>query len=183
MADAGAGTDAQRFVKIYLQDHRAGAESGLRLAERCRDHAPDDETAGELARVVADIESDRRSLATIMAGLDVDPSAVKQVAGIAADRLGRLKLNGRAVRTSPLSALVEVEGLIGAVNIKRELWATLRVLAGGRDAELGSLIDRADDQVTRLRAVHARVAASLFGSPPGSPTTADVAGAGGDGRG
>src|SRR5688572_8209024 len=115
-------SDGRRLLTIYLQDHRAGAEAGVRLAHRCRDHAPDDAAAAELSQVVADIEEDRQTLAAIMAGLGVDRSPVKHVAGLAAERLGRLKLNGRLVRTSPLSVVVELEGLIGAVSVKRQLW-------------------------------------------------------------
>ena len=80
----------------------------------------------ELSRLVTEIADDRRELATIMAGLDIEPSAVKQFVGLAAERLGRLKLNGHAVRTSPLSVLVELEGLIGAVSIKRWMRCTSR---------------------------------------------------------
>jgi hypothetical protein len=171
-------TSHQRYLEIYLQDHRAGAEAGVRLAQRCRDHATDPEVQTELSRLVADIDEDRRTLATIMAGLDVDPSAVKQIAGMAAERLGRLKLNGRAVRTSPLSVLVELEGLIGAVSMKRELWATLVVLAQPeRDAELQGLIARADDQRARLQALHGRVGEVLFST---SVPTAASDGSGGD---
>jgi hypothetical protein len=155
--------ERSRYLAIYLQDHRAGAEAGVRLAERCRDHATDPEVREELSRIATEIDEDRRTLATIMAGLAVDPSAVKQIAGMAAERLGRLKLNGRAVRTSPLSVLVELEGLIGAVSLKRELWRTLRVLARPvGDADLDGLIARAEDQRARLQALHGRVAADLF---------------------
>jgi hypothetical protein len=69
------------------------------------------------------------------------------------------------VRTSPLSLLVELEGLIGAVSIKRELWTTLQTLATdslGRDAELEALIVRAEDQRARLQAVHGGIASDLF---------------------
>jgi len=100
-----------------------------------------------------------------MAGLGIGPSSVKHVVGLAAERLGRLKLNGRAVRTSPLSLLVELEGLIGAVSIKRELWTTLQTLATdslGRNAELATLIARADDQRARLQTVHGGIASDLF---------------------
>jgi hypothetical protein len=175
--------DHQRFLAIYLQDHRAGAEAGVRLAERCRDHAPDADTKTELSSLVVEIDEDRRTLATMMAGLDVDPSTVKQIAGLAAERLGRLKLNGRAVRTSPLSVLVEIEGLIGAVSMKRELWATLGTLAARRpqhDAELEALIARADDQRTRLQTLHGHVAAQVFatssGPAPSAPTGAFAGG-------
>jgi hypothetical protein len=170
MDQHGADAEAQRYLTIYLQDHRAGAEAGLRLAERCRDHAPDEAAAAELSRLVTEIDDDRRALATIMAGLDVDPSTVKHIAGLASERLGRLKLNGRAVRTSPLSVLVELEGLIGAVSIKRELWATLRALAAsgaGQHADLEALATRADDQRARLQRLHGRVVGEVFaGSQP-----------------
>jgi hypothetical protein len=163
--------DHQRFLAIYLQDHRAGAEAGVRLAKRCRDHAPDADTKSELSSLVDEIDEDRRTLATMMAGLDVDPSTVKQIAGLAAERLGRLKLNGRAVRTSPLSVLIELEGLMGAVSMKRELWATLATLAvrGPRlDAELEALIARADGQRARLQTLHEQVAPQVF-APSSAP--------------
>jgi len=158
--------DRRRYLAIYLQDHRAGADAGVRLAERCRSHAGDPDTVAELSRLVADIDEDRTSLAGIMTGLDVDSSRFKQVAGMAAERLGRLKLNGRIVRTSPLSVLVELEGLIGAVSLKRGLWVTLQTLAVGRDGELEGLVARADDQRRRLETLHARTAAGLFGTRP-----------------
>src|SRR5215207_1226807 len=110
--------DRRRYLTIYLRDHRAGAETGVRLAQRCRDHAPDPETEAELSRLVDEIDHDRRTLITIMAGLDIDPSKAKHIAGLATERLGRLKLNGHAVRTSPLSVLLEVEAMIGAVSMQ-----------------------------------------------------------------
>src|SRR4051812_44992722 len=113
MDDHERGDEGRRYLTIYLQDHRAGAEAGVRLAQRCRDHAPNPATEAVLSEIVTEIDEDRRELATTMAGLGIDPSSVKHVVGLAAERLGRLKLNGRAVRTSPLSLLVELEGLIG----------------------------------------------------------------------
>ena len=65
---------------------RTPGRSGLPLRD---DHAPDADTKTELTSVVAEIDEDRRTLATMMAGLDVDPSTVKQIAGFAAERLGR----------------------------------------------------------------------------------------------
>ena len=167
MNDDAALPDRQRYLAIYLRDHRAGAEAGVRLAERCRDQASDPTTAAELSRIVGEIDEDRRNLATIMAGLDVEPSTVKQIAGMAAERLGRLKLNGRVVRTSPLSELVQLEALVGAVSVKRELWSTLQTMAVGptrEDLELERLIARADDQRARLQSLHERTARRIFGA-------------------
>jgi len=165
MDEHEAGADRRRYLTIYLRDHRTGAEAGVRLAQRCRDHAPNPSTAASLEQIAKEIDADRQALTTIMAGLDIDPSSVKHIAGLIAERVGRLKLNGRAVRTSPLSVLVELEGLIGAVSIKRELWTTLQTLATdtlSSDAELKALIARADDQRAELQAVHGRIASDLF---------------------
>ena len=167
-------SDRQRYLRIYLQDHRAGAEAGVRLAGRCHDHAPDAATAAELAQVHAEIEEDRRALTTIMAGLEIAPSTAKTVAGVAGERVGRLKLNGRLVRRSPLSIVVELEGLIGAVSVKRQLWATLlSMTADGRTADprLDELKDRAEDQRRRLEAIHGRLVRQLF-APAATPVTA-----------
>src|SRR5829696_4423285 len=159
-------SDRRRYLSTYVQDHRAGAEAGVRLARRCRDHAPDPTTADELSRLVDEIDADRVSLAAIMGGLDIAPSALKNVASTTAERVGRLKLNGRLVRPSPLSVVVELEGLIGAVSVKRELWSTLTVLATDAetsDGRLANLLARADDQRGRLQAIHDRVVRRLFG--------------------
>ena len=178
MESEQAASDRQQHLKTYLQDHRAGAEAGVRLAQRCRDHAPDASMAADLARLADEIDEDRRSLAAIMAGLDIAPSATKTVAGVAAERLARLKLNGRLLRTSPLSVVLELEGLVGAVSMKRQLWVTLLALAGDRqaaDPRLHVLLARAEDQRRRLEIIHARVVPQLFGTS-GAPPAASRAG-------
>jgi hypothetical protein len=157
--------DDERYLAIYLQDHRAGAEVGVRLARRCRDHAPDGTTTAELTELVTDIEQDRASLAALMASLGVTPSSFKQLAGTGAELLGRLKLNGRLVRRSPLSVLLELEGLVGAVSTKRQLWATLAQLpatARCADIALESMTARADDQRQRLHVIHVRLVRELL---------------------
>jgi hypothetical protein len=166
-------SDRARYLALYLQDHHAGAEAGVRLVRRCRDHA-DPAFVDQLSQLVTDIEDDFRSLKDIMTGLHVDPSVTKQVAGVAAERLGRLKLNGRLLRRSPLSMVVELEGLIGAVAIKRQLWSTLRSLAGDRrepDSQLDSLIARAEHQRLRLESIHTGVVADVFATPQGAQIT------------
>jgi hypothetical protein len=165
MANDDQQTDRRDHLEIYLQDHRAGAEAGVRLAQRCTDHAPTDATKRLLEALTAEIVEDRNSLDAVMSGLGVRPSSLKMAAGVAGERLGRLKLNGRFVRTSPLSIVVEIEGLIGAVSVKRELWATLTTLASAEepDERLEDLRRRAEDQRTRLQALHSLAVDELFG--------------------
>ncbi len=80
------------------------------------------------------------------------------------ERVGRLKPNGRIVRRSPLSDLIEIEALIDAVSAKRAGWYALAAapLAAPEASQVAELIDRADDQLERLRPVHATVAARVL---------------------
>ena len=76
-----------------------------------------------------------------------------------------MKLNGRFVRRSPLSDVLELEALLSAVRGKRAGWEGMRVLATNDAridvAELDDLIVRADSQIERLVAAHAEAAATL----------------------
>src|SRR5690606_10454463 len=102
-----------------------------------------------------------------MAGADVEPSTLKKVLGAVGERFARLKSNGRFVRYSPSSRVVEIEGLQAGVTLKRELWRALRVSAalGPRTAppSLGELEQRASDQLERLEELHERASIEAFG--------------------
>jgi hypothetical protein len=77
-----------------------------------------------------------------------------------AEKVGRLKPNGHLTTYSPLSRLLELEGLAGGIEMKRALWLALQE----SEAEaMQALIDRAVEQRERLephRAAAARAALS-----------------------
>ena len=78
-----------------------------------------------LAREIAE---DRDDLDRIMSDLGVTPSRFKAALAAAGSQLGRLKLNGRLVRRSPLSDVLELEALGAGVTAKRDLWLALGVV-------------------------------------------------------
>ncbi len=84
-----------------------------------------------------------------------------------AERLGRLKLNGRLVGYSPLSRLTEVEALSAGVTGKRSLWRSLHELAAAEprlDAgRLLTLNARAEQQLSTLDRVRRHVASEALG--------------------
>jgi hypothetical protein len=86
----------------------------------------------------------------------------KNIAFWAAEKAGRLKSNGRLIGYSPLSRLVEFEGLITGINGKLSLWTSLRTIAGDEprlDADvLDRLIDRAHGQVRSVGGLRDRAA-------------------------
>ena len=61
-------------------------------------------------------------------GLGYSRSKVKPAAAWTAEKLGRLKLNGQLRGYSPLSRLIELEGLLIGISGKIGLWQTLTEL-------------------------------------------------------
>lgn len=164
---------AERLLAIYLRDHLAGATVGRELARRAHANNRGTELEPALARLAREIGEDRAALLRLMNGLGIPPSRTKNAVGWALERAGRLKLNGRLVRRSPLSRLVELEGLTIGVTGKEALWAALEragVAAGG--ADLPDLRRRADEQrreLERLRLEVAIEALGLAGAPLPDP--------------
>jgi len=90
----------------------------------------------------------------------------KVYAGWAAERLGRLKLNGHVLSRSPLSTLVELELLRLGVEGKAAGWRTLKVVAATRRSvsveRLDGLIARALEQSQTLEDLRVRTAADVL---------------------
>ena len=101
-----------------------------------------------------------------MTRLDVTRDPLKVGAGWLAEKLGRLKLNGRLLEYSPLSRVIELEGLIAGVNAKVALWRTLAAAAADepRIAEIDfvQLIARGEEQLEGLKQHHADAIALML---------------------
>ncbi|WP_371483184.1 hypothetical protein [Kitasatospora sp. NBC_00315] len=169
-----ADTQGKQFelLGIYLNDHLMGAFGGTELARRIAQ----EQSPGDLQRLAADIAEDRDDLVRMMRRLGVPVRRYRQWLGIAGERLGRAKLNGRLLHRSPLSDLVELEAMRTGVEGKAALWRALRPLAGAGGplgpAELDRLADRARSQAATLEAHHASVSARLFPSEALAPSRA-----------
>jgi hypothetical protein len=156
----------RKLLRIYLQDHLAGSTGGLELARRARgsnEGTPDGEP---LARLADDIEADRHALESLMDDLGFGADRAKNLAFWVAEKAGRLKLNGQLTGYSPLSRVLELEGLIAGVNGKRSLWLTLLDLVESEPAldadRLGRLVERAEQQIDTLHQLRARASREAF---------------------
>ncbi len=160
--------DPRYLLSIYLRDHLAGAMAGVRLVERGRRANSGTELGLALAEIEREIIDDRRSLREMMARLGVAESKVKELIGVAAEALGRLKSNRRLVRYSPSSRVVELEALAAGIFTKRSLWLSLRAVAGDYRAldrdELDRLVATATKQYQRLICEHDQAARTAFSS-------------------
>ena len=151
-----------KLLRIYLQDHLAGATGGVELARRAR-AANQGTTYGDpLAKLADEIEADRRALEGIMEDLGFGADRAKNIAFWAAEKAGRLKLNGQLTGYSPLSRLTELEGLIAGINGKLSLWRSLLEVAPSQpklDQErLQRLLERGEEQLTTVGELRTRAA-------------------------
>ena len=96
--------------------------------------------------------------------LDVSPSKIKDWLGWAGEKLGRLKPNNHMLTPSPLSRVIELEGLVVGVTGKGALWDALRTTVGETVAgvDLNELASRAESQRSRLEALRRTAAAEAF---------------------
>ncbi|WP_454049496.1 hypothetical protein [Cellulomonas sp. Marseille-Q8402] len=163
------------LLDSYLGDHLAGAVGGSARFGRMADAYADTPLGPALGRIAQEVTDEREWLRDTAYRLGVEPSLVKRVGVAVGERVGRLKPNGRLTTASPLSAVLELDLMRGAVSAKRGLWETLEIWSEelGLDGEhLRRLIAQADDQIatlTRLGAV-AREQAFAEDGTPGEPT-------------
>lgn len=114
------------YLAIYLNDHFAGAAGGVELVRRLHASNREDETFGPpLARLQGEIEAKRIVLERLIEQLGISRNRLKPAGAWAMEKLGRLKLNGQLRGYSPLSRLLELEGLAMGLSGQLGLWRTL----------------------------------------------------------
>lgn len=157
-------------LAIYLNDHLAGSTLGVELVKRAAGSNEDSSYGPELRRLTGEIEEDRDSLLRVIEELGFSKDRLKVTGGWVAEKLGRLKLNGSLLEYSPLSRLIEIEGLYLGVTGKLALWENLKASLGDRvgDVDLAALAERATSQRTRLADLRTQAAAEALGGQAGS---------------
>jgi hypothetical protein len=150
------------LLAIYLNDHLAGSTVGRELAQRAAGSNRGNVYGAFLEGLATEIAEDRETLIAIMRALDVRVDRLKVLGAWGAEKLGRLKPNGRLLGYSPLSRVVELEGLALGINGKLALWRTLENLVSGRPElasfDIATLAERAESQLERLEPHRLRAA-------------------------
>ena len=156
------------YLETYLQDHRAGAEVGSDLARRLLEENRDTPYEDFLAHLAEQIEEDVASLEQIMDRFDVDKSLMKTAGAKIGEKVARLKPNNQLTGYSPLSRVLEFEGLRAGVQGKLSLWDSLMELEPFEERldaeEMAGLITRAESQLKGLRVHHRLAAREAFAS-------------------
>lgn len=159
----------RRLLAIYLNDHLAGATGGVELARRARSSNRGTQLGEALATVCAEIEADRSTLERVLDQLGVRRNGAKVAGAWAAEKLGRLKLNGRLTGYSPLSRLIELEMLHIGIIGKIQLWQALEETQSAQLAQfdLPGLVERAESQRTTVERLRLDAAREAFAEESG----------------
>jgi hypothetical protein len=150
------------LLTIYLNDHLAGATAGVDLARRAAAENSDSEFGSPLRELADEIDRDRADLLSIIDALGCRIDRVKLAVGWGVEKMARFKPNGRLFGYSPLSRLLELEGLASGIRGKSALWRALSAAPPGtrglEHARLELLVVRAEDQLMVVEGLHARAA-------------------------
>ncbi|MEU5145782.1 hypothetical protein AB0G42_01100 [Streptomyces yangpuensis] len=157
---------APSFLAIYLNDHLTGANGGVEVLRRAADAHRGGALGASLESLAEQVAQDRLSLRTLMADLDVPVMRTRAALGRLAEKVGRLKLNGRILARSPLSDVLELEAMRMGVEGKAACWRSLRSLARTDPridtALIEELLQRAEQQIRALEAMRSACASQLF---------------------
>jgi hypothetical protein len=131
----GGSPTPERLLGIYLEDHLAVLVGGCELVRRALGETHDPELRRFLEQLLPELRADRAAAARVLRSLGREPSRLKEQLAWAGEKVGRLKLNGALVSHSPLSRLVELEGIAAVVGADRALWRALAHAGPGADRE------------------------------------------------
>ena len=161
---------SRELLPIYLNDHLAGATGGLNLAKRAASQNEGTELGRFMHELAGELEAHRSLLEDIMGRLDISRDGIKVGAGWLAEKLGRLKPNGRLLEYSPLSRVVEIEGLLVGSQGRLMLWRTLAAAAPDEpriaDIDFVDLIRRVEENIDDLKQQHALATEEMLLSSP-----------------
>ncbi len=150
---------------LYLSDHFTGSTAGLERIERMAAAYRDTPFHGELVETAEQIRAERELIRSLLDALGVPRRRHRQAAAWAAERVGRLKLNGRLIERSPMTAVLEAELMRSAVLGKIGGWQTLGEHAedlGLDPAQFDELIETARHQIAVLDRFHEYVRSRAF---------------------
>ena len=151
-----------RLLRIYMSDQLALGVLWRELARRAHNASNGTAEGAVLGRVASAIAEDVSTFEQMMRRLGFSTRTPKALLAVVAERVGRLKLNGRIISRSPLSRFEELDVLVIGIDGKVVLWQNLRdgAALGARlpDIDFDRLIERARSQRTQLEPLHAQAA-------------------------
>lgn len=157
-------------LSIYLGDHLAAMTGECELVARVAQENENSPWNGFLRRYQPEVKEQYVRLETMIEQLGYPKSALKEAAGWLLEKVGRLKLNDRLTKYSPLSRLVEFEALIAAAQLRYCLWKSLETAQDPVTqslADYAKLREQAERHLEQLADEHRRAADLALRIPTG----------------
>jgi len=160
------------LLGLYLADHLTGSTAGLGRFQRMAADYTDLPLHPELAEIVEQVRREREVLVQLLHDLGLPRRWHRHFLAGVGERIGRFKLNGRLVRRSPMSVVLETELMRSAVVGKLGVWQVLEEYADelGLDpqqfSDLGELTHR---QLATLDRLHEYARRRAFHEGEGPP--------------
>ena len=150
------GTD---LLFIYLNDHLALLTGEGELLQRCLASNAKEPFAQELRRIETESKEQQQAARELLKTLGGSEDALKQTGAWLAEKLGRLKGNGRIWSYSPLSRVLEFEVLISAAQERIMMWTAFESLVADDPRFLQgnwkAYRQQAENHRTQLERLHA----------------------------
>lgn len=151
----------EKRLHIYLEDHLALMVGESELIERCHGSNQDSELGRFLAELQGHVAKQKTSVEEVLRRMGHEnsvPGRLKQGAAWFAEKLGRLKLNDSLLEYSDLSRVVELEGLLAAIQERVALWTSLDAVMNS-DSRFGefdfaSMREQSEQQLEELKVHH-----------------------------
>ena len=161
-------------LRIYMNDQLALGILWREMARRAARENRGSDAGAALADVATQIAEDVRTFEDLMSRLGLRRNPIKAALAIAAERAGRLKLNGALRAYTPLSRFAELEFLVMGIEGKKQLWTTLGDLAllSARlpDVDFSRLVERAEAQRAALEPFREAAGRQAFAPGVSVPT-------------
>ena len=151
----------RKLLAIYLNDHLAGSVVEQTWPNGSPGRTRAMTTAPRSPQSRREIEEDKATLREVMDRADVRRQQTRLSLARLTELATRLKPNGRLVGYSPLSRVLELEGLTIGITGKLGLWRSLETLdhdSGVPDLDYTALATRAEDQRDRVEELRVRAA-------------------------
>lgn len=126
----------RKLTRIFLRDHLTLLAGGEALVERMLGSAQDAEIRAFLEGLRPELREDVEAAERLLSAVGARPPRARYALARAGEKAGRLKLNGALTGYTPLSRLVELEGLGAIVAADQALWEGVAAagLGDGDDA-------------------------------------------------
>jgi hypothetical protein len=140
-------TTDPKLTAIYLNDHLAVLVGGRELVKRMLGETKDEELLAFLRDLGPELVAGEREVVRLLGTVGAKPSPAKRWGAWAGEKVGRLKLNGNPTGYSPLTRLVELEGVRHVLEGERALWRALE--RAGTDGEVAGRAEAAEARLAR----------------------------------